>query len=510
MTPGQEAGYRLKRKRAAVRRRLFARTAAGPDRPAGYAGRMRVMLPGAALLGLVLGVAAAPAPTSPARAPATAPSARAQALPGLGAGVQAALAGVPDDVQVGVWVQDLTTGRVLETLTPGTTFIPASTIKLLTGAAVLLDRQGLEGWWSAELTVPAAQAGQARVKALTLRGSGDPTLTVRDGAYSLRALARQAHARGVREVGELRLDDGSWQAGSWEDAVIGVPMTALRLAEWYDDPPATAAEARTRLASALAAELRAAGIRVLRDAPGVAAPSRLYVPPARQDDQGNPLPPDPVIPAGQRPEVGVAGVRSASVRDVLYATERPSDNLRAEELLATLAPRRGGSLPLALKREGALLAGAGVNLTGAVLADGSGLSRENRLTPRTLGSLLKVMHDLPYPLSARPGEARAPGTLYAARQNVFAEMLPQAGTGETGWRQDGRGGTLARRLLDSGLDVRAKTGTLPGVSALAGYVTGKSGHTLAFALLMNGPEDTPILTLRAVQDRAVQALAAVH
>ncbi|WP_370637695.1 D-alanyl-D-alanine carboxypeptidase [Deinococcus sp. 6GRE01] len=48
------------------------------------------------------------------------------------------------------------------------------------------------------------------------------------------------------------------------------------------------------------------------------------------------------------------------------------------------------------------------------------------------------------------------------------------------------------------------------MSALAGYVTGRSGRTLVFAVLMNGPEDTPILTLRAVQDRVVQAMAQAH
>lgn len=56
--------------------------------------------------------------------------------------------------------------------------------------------------------------------------------------------------------------------------------------------------------------------------------------------------------------------------------------------------------------------------------------------------------------------------------------------------------------------MRAKTGTLPGVSSLAGYVTAKSGHTLAFALMMNGPDDTPILTLRALLDETVAVLAA--
>ncbi|MFD1731257.1 D-alanyl-D-alanine carboxypeptidase [Deinococcus malanensis] len=100
-----------------------------------------------------------------------------------------------------------------------------------------------------------------------------------------------------------------------------------------------------------------------------------------------------------------------------------------------------------------------------------------------------------------------PERLYRKRQNAFIEALPQAGTGEDLPRHDGRGGTLALRLQGSGLDVRAKTGTLPGVSALAGYLTASSGRPLVFVVLMNGPESAPILTLRDAQDRVVQVLA---
>lgn len=67
----------------------------------------------------------------------------------------------------------------------------------------------------------------------------------------------------------------------------------------------------------------------------------------------------------------------------LAATLRPSDNLWAEELLATLARRPAGNGTLAggLARERAFLGRIGVDLSGVVLADGSGLSREDRLTP---------------------------------------------------------------------------------------------------------------------------------
>ncbi|CAM3652756.1 D-alanyl-D-alanine carboxypeptidase/D-alanyl-D-alanine-endopeptidase (Penicillin-binding protein 4) [Deinococcus saxicola] len=431
--------------------------------------------------------------------------------PGLGVGVQKVLRGLPTGVLVGVLVQDLQTGQVVQAKLPDTPFIPASTNKLVVGAAILNERGGADGWWSAELTVPAAQVGQASVKAVTLRGSGDPTLSMSEGTYSLRLLAKQAYARGLRVVGQVRLDDARLDSATWKDAPIELPMTALRLAEWHDAPPLSAESARRRLGAALIAELRRAGIKVGSEDVGEAAPFRPYLSPPRTDGQGQPLPPDPVVPVDRRPEQGVASVRSAPVAKFLAATLRPSDNLNAEELLGTLAlrPAANGTLSGGLARQRAYLGRIGVDLSGVVLADGSGLSRKGRLTPRALVDLLHVMYDLPYPLAGTPAEGSGfPGRVYRQRQNAFAEALPQGGTGENVPAHNGRGGTLARRFLGAGLDVRAKTGTLPGVSSLAGYVTATSGHTLAFALMMNGPLDTPILTLRALLDEMVEVLAA--
>ncbi|MFK7602242.1 D-alanyl-D-alanine carboxypeptidase/D-alanyl-D-alanine-endopeptidase [Deinococcus sp. SM5_A1] len=434
-----------------------------------------------------------------------------QREPGLSAGVQKVLRGLPPGVRAGVLVQDLQTGRVLQTRLLDAPFIPASVTKLVMASAILNERGGADGWWSAELTVPAAQIGQASVKAVTLRGSGDPTLSFAGGGYSLRALAKQAYARGLRVVGQVRLDDARLDSATWKDAPIELPMTALRLAEWHDAPPPSAESAHSRLGAALTAELRRAGIRVTSEQVGGAAPLKPYLPPPRTDGQGKPLPPDPVIPVSRRPEQAIASVRSAPVAKFLAATLRPSDNLNAEELLGTLAlrPAANGTLSGGLARERAYLGRIGVDLSGVVLADGSGLSRKGRLTPRALLDLLRVMYELPYPLAGTPAEGSGfPAQVYRQRQNAFIEALPQGGTGENVPAHDGRGGTLARRFLGAGLDVRAKTGTLPGVSSLAGYVTAKSGHTLAFALMMNGPLDTPILTLRALLDETVEVLAA--
>ncbi|GAA5535013.1 D-alanyl-D-alanine carboxypeptidase [Deinococcus aluminii] len=449
-------------------------------------------------------------PGSRARAPEVGERVTLRHDPGLSPGVRRALARLPDRVQAGLLVRDLNTGELLEAREADLSLIPASNVKLVTAASVLVDRGGAGGWWSTELTVPAAEVGRARVSHLTLRGDADPTLTGTDGPDSLRALARQVYARGVREASAVQVDEGGLDAATWKGLALGVPMTAVRLAEWHDRPPASAAEARARVGAALIRELRRAGVRVLSSTVTPAPAFLRYTPPPRTDERGRPLPPDPFIPVGHRPEEGVASVRSASPFHVLAATLRPSDNLLAEELLATLAVRPGGdgTLPGALARERAVLRRLNVDLTGVRLVDGSGLGRENRLTARALVGLLKVMHDLPYPVGSPVAEP--PGRTSPAHRNAFSEALAQAGTGENVPAHDGRGGTLALRLRGSGLDVRAKTGTLPGVSSLTGYVTGRSGHTLAFALLMNGPEDTPILTLRAVQDGVVRALAEAH
>ncbi|MDV6373028.1 D-alanyl-D-alanine carboxypeptidase/D-alanyl-D-alanine-endopeptidase [Deinococcus arenicola] len=465
------------------------------------------------LLCLLLCVSGAQVPVTQAPAPAAQPITALPAEPGLSAGLQRVLRGLPPGVRVGVLVQDLQTGKVLQTKLPDTPFIPASANKLIVAAAVLAGRGGADGWWSTELTVPAARVGQASVKAVTLRGSGDPTLSVSDGPYSLRLLAKQAYARGLRVVGQVRLDDARLVWATWKDAPIELPMTALRLADWHDSPPLSAETAHQRLGAALIAELRRAGITVKSEEVGEAAPFKPYLPPVLTDERGEPLPPDLVVPVSQRPEQGIASVRSASPAEFLAATLLPSDNLNAEELLGMLAlrPAANGTLSGGLARERAFLGRIGVDLSGVVLADGSGLSRENRQTPRSLVQLLHAMYELPYPLSGTPAEGSGfPDVVYRKRQNAFVEALPQGGTGENVPAHDGRGGTLARRFLGAGLDVRAKTGTLPGVSSLAGYITAKSGHTLAFALMMNGPPESPILTLRALLDETVEVLAAEH
>lgn len=185
--------------------------------------------------------------------------------------------------------------------------------------------------------------------------------------------------------------------------------------------------------SALAAALarsREPGLRFLRD-------------PAKQDSLARLL---------EAPDLPAWPLR----RRLLTWTNRHSSNRLADLLLARACAGRPGLRPDALYR--AWLDSLGVPATGLVVADGSGLSRRNRLTARTLTGLL------------------AAGRETGGRELVLSLARP------------GGQGTLSRRGLGLGHRVRAKTGYIRGVFTLAGYLDAET-DTFAFAFLANGCPD---------------------
>lgn len=400
---------------------------------------------------------------------------------------------LPAGVRYGLLVSDIASGEVLLSHEADTPFIPASTMKLITAAAVLGSR-GENGWWSTELSLRTPTSAQKdptqqdptqknSAQELLLMGSNDPTLSLRQGNNSLRELAKLAHQQGVRQVTQVNI--GEWRGES-----------SVTLSNWRYPLPKTPQELRNRLGAAFIAELEQAGITVEQKEIGAVAldrsPSTVPIN-STQPSQTSQAQATPLQPLADW--TAIASVRSESVVPLLLSTLRPSNNEQAESLLRTLANERVS----ASEHTKELLTQMGLPLKGVVLADGSGLSRDNRLTPRALNYLLKHMYDLPF-----SEKTALPAVLFDTRNNHFINALPRAGVAGK------QGGTLSYRLRGTGLDVRAKTGTLPGVSALSGYLKTRNGRLLAFTLLMNGPDESPILSLRAAQDRAVKVLAELY
>jgi D-alanyl-D-alanine carboxypeptidase/D-alanyl-D-alanine-endopeptidase (penicillin-binding protein 4) len=175
----------------------------------------------------------------------------------------------------------------------------------------------------------------------------------------------------------------------------------------------------------------------------------------------------------------VASLRSRPVPDLVADMLRRSDNETAELLTREAGLEAGGpgTTPAGTDALGAALAPLCVPLTG-VADDGSGLSRANRRTAREWRLLLQAAESQPWGAQLR-------------------EDLPLAG----------RSGTLANRLRGTPAEgnVRAKTGTIIGGRALAGYLTTAGGRRAVFAVVVNG--DGWRGSLGAI-DRLVVTLAA--
>ncbi len=159
---------------------------------------------------------------------------------------------------------------------------------------------------------------------------------------------------------------------------------------------------------------------------------------------------------------------SKPIAYLLADTLKPSDNLYADSLFLHAAAKINGA-PLNWQQaqpvvKNFLQQQTGVNLQNAVLNDGSGLSRQDQLTPQQTVGLLQFLHER-FPLSYE-----------------YISALPVAG----------RDGTLQRRLRlpsQQGF-VRAKTGTMSGIIGLSGYLYTANGHTLAFAIFANRTSKT--------------------
>lgn len=439
---------------------------------------------------------------------------------------------VRETAAMGVHIIDVSNGETVYTYNGDEARVTASNTKLPTTAATL-DALGPGYLFETRLLLRGTVQDGVLRGDLGVVGGGDPQISGRiDGdPYAVfRDWAHALAARGVRRItGDLYLDAGlfeamqihpDWpraQAASWYEAPIAALSFNDNCVLVRVSPPAAGAHAGAPLRVEIIPPVHILQVEIT--ARSTASRRNNHVNVARHDDhllvsggmnqQSGPFDvwvtvPDPVqyfglalvdalaeegvtVQGGLRPVPRLPGpvwervaVYRSSLLDAIRIANKRSQNFYAESLVKLLGARRcgEGSWRAGVKAVGEFLVGLGVPTGTFNMVDGSGLSRDNRFTPRAMTQLLRHMYDSP-----------------AGAE--FVQSLPASGEAE---------GSLHQRMTVAPYrgNVFAKTGTIDGVSALSGYAKAVSGKIYAFSVLLNRTRDTG--QARAAQDRIVMAL----
>jgi D-alanyl-D-alanine carboxypeptidase/D-alanyl-D-alanine-endopeptidase (penicillin-binding protein 4) len=340
-------------------------------------------------------------------------------------------------------VVDVTTGKVLLDMDAGDPAVPASTAKLLTAAAALVTLDPAD-------TLTTKVVAGATPGEVVLVGGGDPTLSrtspsqTYPGAPTVADLATQvvaalpAGTQVTRIVVDNSLYSGPLTATGWgagdAPSTYAAPVTAAAVDGARVSPGSQARSGQPGFdaGSALADALGAPGAAV------VLGPA----------------------PAGAKT---LATVESAPISRLVEQALSMSDNMLAEALArqVAIAKKQPATFEGGAQAVTEALAGAGIDMTGVSLFDGSGLSQQDRVPA---GVLTEVV------------SGAADGSLDGA--SALLSGLPVAGYDGTLFDRGDAGAAPGT--------VRAKTGTLLGVHALAGTVVTADGRLLAFAVVADG------------------------
>ncbi len=313
--------------------------------------------------------------------------------------------------------------------------IPASNEKLLLAMA-LLDAFGPDARIPTRAAVVAVDDGVVDGD-LWILGRGDPQV----GPATMRGLARRIAAGGItriegRVMGSTAYFRRDWDAPGWNTVARRYVNRPTALT--YDGNRSASPELEA--ARVLAARLEALGVRVGRKPGSGPAPGGLET---------------------------VAEVRSAPLARLLARTLRPSDNFIAEVLGKRLGVHELGAPGTIAKGAAAIEGWVRTHGPDFALHDASGLSYDNRVSAEGVVELL--------------WEAEA--TTWGAD---LRRALPRGGRG-----------TLRDRLTS--VRIRAKTGTLMGVSSLSGWV--HAGGWVEFSILSSGMSKA---TAVEIEDRLVR------
>jgi len=422
---------------------------------------------GAADQGAAPTATASPSP-SPLATPTPVLAAPPTGPPQTATGVARKLAGPLADHRLGsrvsATVVDAETGQVLLDRGAADPVTPASTAKLATSVALLSVTEP-------DQRLTTRLVAGSRPGDVVLVGGGDPTLsaapagkpTAYEGAARVSTLAALAKQAGLGPVSRVVVDSslfsGPTMAPTWNPADVRGGYIAPITAAMVDAGGQEGLRARSTTPDLAAGRALAVALGVAKAA----------------------------VVRGRAP-VGATTLAAVSSQPIPRLVEQmllASDNVLAEALARQVAIAAGGpaSFAGAVDATREVLARLGMP-AGDQLLDGSGLSAQDRVTPALLAALLRAAAD-----PDQPGlHALLPG-------------LPVSGYLGT---LDDRYRTGPAAVAAG--EVRAKTGTLDGVSSLAGLVRGADGRLLVFAVVADRVPAGGTLPAEAALDEVAAAL----
>jgi D-alanyl-D-alanine carboxypeptidase/D-alanyl-D-alanine-endopeptidase (penicillin-binding protein 4) len=405
---------------------------------------------------------------------------------------------------VAIVVQGVDTDRPLIRHNGQQAMNPASAMKLVTTYAAL-ELLGPAYTWKTDALIDAPAVGGLLKGNLYLRGSGDPRLALEQ----FWLLLRQLRVRGARDIdGDLVLDRSAFALSAHDPAAFDneplrpynagpdallVNLNSLRLTlqpepeqksvaviaetpsedlrvdnrltltqdacgDWREKIKATVSGETIGLAGSFSANC---GNKALHLSPWPADVQVDGLFRALWRELGGRL--RGKVREGVTPDTArvLAVQESPALGEVVREINKFSNNVMARQLFLTLAPERPATPEGARQRIKAWLTAKGLKLPELVLDNGSGLSRNERVSADGLSQLL----------------------LAAWKSPVMPELissLPLAGID----------GTLKKRLGNGAASGRAhlKTGYLEGVRAIAGYVLDSNDKRWVVVFLINDPK----------------------
>jgi D-alanyl-D-alanine carboxypeptidase/D-alanyl-D-alanine-endopeptidase (penicillin-binding protein 4) len=437
------------------------------------------------------------APSASLRAAEPAPDAA------LASALSRALEAAPlKGARVGALVVDDADGRVVFDRGADQPLVPASNLKIVTALAALRVF-GPAHAFTTRVYANAAPDRDGAVETLYVRGGGDPGLTSED----YWRLAADLHRLGLRRVrGDLAVDDSLFDGERWHPSwqpttarAYLAPIGAL-MANYSAYAVVVSGGNANGKPVAVAVDPPIGFFRIANDA-STGAKRRLAVDHRAIDGGGEEVVVHGSWPRGEertyqrsvldpsgyaasvlRAQLEAVGItvtgkiRHAYVpdtaRELLAFEGRPlsdvvrrflkfSNNPIGEALIKSLSASADGAPGnwkggvVVVRRE---LDALGLPTAGLVQVDGSGLSYDDRATPRLLVAVLReASHSFHYGAE-------------------FVSSLPIGATD----------GTLQKRARIAGPELRAKTGLLTRVTALSGLARRSDGRTFAFSILVNG------------------------